>query len=202
MHFLSPTLFALVLALVQTSYAAPSSRGFVSKRTVYNLPASDEFIICGSRFYALPEIEAAVQEGINRARDTALRIRISTFPTLGFLDLANLLLMLSENYPHPYGNSEAFRLESECIGRQLWEYPIRPSRLFSESDVMAEVLDRVFFAIRGENPATNTAGDGTYCGVMTHEGSMVRNGFVLCEEEDSDDLEDVLEENEEDSDDD
>jgi hypothetical protein len=57
---------ALGLALSQTVSGLPAPGTVVNKREVFNLPVSDMFIDCGTGYkWARPEIEAAVQRGID-----------------------------------------------------------------------------------------------------------------------------------------
>ena len=62
---LSPfTLLSLALALMQTSSAAPAPANALSKRTVNNLPPSDQFISCPGYRYSAAQVEKAIQRGI------------------------------------------------------------------------------------------------------------------------------------------
>jgi hypothetical protein len=66
MLFSPSTLVALGLALSQTAFGLPAPGTTVNKREVFNLPPSDMFVDCGTGYkWARPEIEAAVQLGIN-----------------------------------------------------------------------------------------------------------------------------------------
>jgi len=64
---LSFPLLALVLAVAQT-HAAPTTPtpgfSYVSKRTVDNLPPSDQFVACPSYRYSREQVEKAIQQGI------------------------------------------------------------------------------------------------------------------------------------------
>jgi hypothetical protein len=66
------------------------------------------------------------------------------------------------------------------LGRTLWEFPIMNSGVYTGGD---SGLDRVVFAVRGDDPETNWALDGLYCGVMTHDGAPWGE-FRMCDEED------------------
>jgi hypothetical protein len=66
MLFSLSILMALGLALSQTVSGLPAPGTTVNKREVFNLPASDMFVDCGTNYkWARPEIEAAVQHGID-----------------------------------------------------------------------------------------------------------------------------------------
>jgi hypothetical protein len=66
MLFSPSTLVALGLALSQTVSGLPAPGTTINKREVFNLPPSDMFVDCGTGYkWARPEIEAAVQLGIN-----------------------------------------------------------------------------------------------------------------------------------------
>ena len=77
---LSPsTLLALGLALVQTSSAAPAPVSALSKRTVDNLPPSDQFVACPSYRYSRPQVEKAIQQGITTTPTTEPQPGMSSF---------------------------------------------------------------------------------------------------------------------------
>jgi hypothetical protein len=66
MLFSLSTIVALGLALSQTASGLPAPGTTMNKREVFNLPPSDMFVDCGTGYkWAKPEIEAAVQRGIN-----------------------------------------------------------------------------------------------------------------------------------------
>ena len=76
---LSPyTLLALGLALVQTSSAVPAPAGALSKRTVDNLPPSDQFVACPGYRYSRAQVEKAIQQGINLTPTNAPQPGMST----------------------------------------------------------------------------------------------------------------------------
>jgi hypothetical protein len=72
MHFSPSTiLLPLGLALVHTSFANPAPAGMLSKRTVDNLPPSDQFIACPGYRYSREQVEKAIQQAIYNTPTTA-----------------------------------------------------------------------------------------------------------------------------------
>ncbi|KAF7131349.1 hypothetical protein CNMCM5793_004463 [Aspergillus hiratsukae] len=158
---LSPfTLLALGLALVQTSSAAPAPVNALSKRTVDNLPPSDQFIVCPGYRYSRAQVEAAIQRGIITTPTTE--------PQPG-------------GYPHKFGNNRRLPFAPECQGKTLYEFPLlHGDTIYGGGNPGA---DRVVFFIYTDNPDTNPTQDGSYCGVMTHDGAPAGE-FALCPVED------------------
>lgn len=156
MQLTSSTLLAIGLALVHTSLAAPSREVGLSKRTVYNLPPSDQFVTCPKYLYSRPQVEKAIQRGI-------------------------ILTPVNEpqpgGYPHIFGNNKKLKFDDKCKGKKLWEFPLlHGDKIYGGGDPGA---DRVVFYIHTDNPDTKPTKDGTYCGVMTHDGAPPRE-FNLC----------------------
>ncbi|KAK8069259.1 hypothetical protein PG994_005875 [Apiospora phragmitis] len=76
----------------------------------------------------------------------------------------------SGKYPHGYGNREEIKFSDKCKGKTLEE-----SYTGTPPDPGA---DRVVVTVSNRDKKGNV--DVTYCGMMTHEGAPVRNGFVVC----------------------
>jgi hypothetical protein len=67
MHFSSSIPLALGFALLQTISAIPAPitpAHTLFKRTVDDLPPSDQFIVCPGYRYSRPQVENAIQRGI------------------------------------------------------------------------------------------------------------------------------------------
>ncbi|GIJ84577.1 hypothetical protein Asppvi_003424 [Aspergillus pseudoviridinutans] len=156
---LSPfTLLTLGLALMQTTSAAPAPAiaDSLSKRTVDNLPPSDQFIECPGYRYSRAQVEKAIQRGINTTPTNE--------PQPG-------------GYPHTFGNNRKLDFAKECKGKTLYEFPLlHGDSIYGGGDPGA---DRVVFFIHSSNPDTNPTQDGSYCGVMTHDGAPAGE-FALC----------------------
>jgi hypothetical protein len=77
-----------------------------------------------------------------------------------FVPLISLVRTLG-NFPHDFGNNNKLAFNGACAGRGLKEFPlIAGNRVFSGVNAGK---DRVVYS-----PYNNGAGDGTFCGVMTH----------------------------------
>ncbi|KAJ5300144.1 hypothetical protein N7508_007436 [Penicillium antarcticum] len=154
------TFLTLGLALVQTSSAAPAPVSALSKRTVDNLPPSDQFITCPGYRYSRAQVETAIQRGITNT------------PTNG---------PQPGGYPHVFGNNRKLKFSDACAGKKLYEFPIlHGDSVYGGGDAGA---DRVVFYLYTSNPDTDPTENGAYCGVMTHDGA-VRNEFALCPSKD------------------
>ncbi|CAN9255420.1 unnamed protein product [Alternaria alternata] len=161
MHFSPSTiLLPLGLALVHTSFANPVPAGMLSKRTVDNLPPSDQFIACPGYRYSREQVEKAIQQAIYNTPTTA--------PQPG-------------GYPKTFGNNRKLKFSDKCKGKTLKEFPIlHGDKIFGGGN---QGPDRVVFYIYTDNPDTDPTDDGAYCGVMTHDGAPERE-FDLCPVED------------------
>lgn len=78
------TLLALGLALLQTSSAVPAPAGALNKRTVDNLPPSDQFVACPGYRYSRAQVEKAIQQGINLTPTNAPQPGTSVYAFLPF----------------------------------------------------------------------------------------------------------------------
>ncbi|KAF2680938.1 Ribonuclease/ribotoxin [Lentithecium fluviatile CBS 122367] len=153
-------LLAFGSALLQTSSALPATAGILSKRTVDNLPPSDQFVACPGYRYSREQVEKAIQQGIITTPTNE--------PQPG-------------GYPHIFGNNRKLPFSEACNGKTLYEFPLlHGDSIYGGGDPGA---DRVVFYIYTDNPDTNPTDDGAYCGVMTHDGAPV-NEFALCPVED------------------
>ncbi|KAI6084070.1 Ribonuclease/ribotoxin [Hypoxylon rubiginosum] len=154
---LSPSiLLTSGLALMQMSSAAPAPIDALSKRTVYNLPPSTQFVTCPSYLYSSLQVNRAIQRGII--------LTPKEQPQPG-------------DYPHVFGNNRNLPFHEECKGKTLYEFPIlHGDAIYGGGEPGA---DRVVFYIYTNNPDTNPTDDGAYCGVMTHDGAP-RDRFALC----------------------
>lgn len=85
-------------------------------------------------------------------------------------------------YPHQYNNRENVQFAAVCKGKTLEEFPILSNhKVFTGSEnnpAVAPGADRVVVTVSKRDKKGNV--DVTYCGMMTHEGAPVRNGFVAC----------------------
>jgi hypothetical protein len=71
MLFLPSTLVAFGLALSPIASALPALSTTLTKREVFNLPDPTMFMECGTGYrWARPEIQAAVQRGMNSGDNT------------------------------------------------------------------------------------------------------------------------------------
>jgi len=84
-------------------------------------------------------------------------------------------------FPHIFGNNKKLPFAENCKGKKLYEFPLLPGgNVFGGGDPGA---DRVVFFIHSDNPDTTPTDDGSYCGVMTHDGAPAGE-FALCPVED------------------
>ncbi|KAK7973261.1 hypothetical protein PG988_007395 [Apiospora saccharicola] len=85
-------------------------------------------------------------------------------------------------YPHTFNNDEDIKFSEQCKGKDLDEFPIlKDHNVFTGAEKNPDVApgtDRVVVAVSNRDKKGNV--DVTYCGMMTHEGAPVRNGFVAC----------------------
>jgi hypothetical protein len=65
MQIPSPSVLSLVFALLHTHSAHALPSGNLNKRTVDNLPPSDQFVSCPSYRYSREQVKQAIQQGIN-----------------------------------------------------------------------------------------------------------------------------------------
>ncbi|KAK7917512.1 hypothetical protein PG985_011120 [Apiospora marii] len=85
-------------------------------------------------------------------------------------------------YPHVYNNREKVKFSAKCKGKTLDEFPILADhKLFTgreNNPAVAPGPDRVVVAV--SKPDKKGSVNVVYCGLMTHTGAPVRNGFVAC----------------------
>ena len=100
MHFSSTTTFlTLGLALVHTSFAIPAPLSTLSKRTVDNLPPSDQFVACPGYRYSRAQVEKAIQQGINLTPTNAPQPGMSAIKDLISHELHSSLNIYSKFIP-------------------------------------------------------------------------------------------------------
>ncbi|CUA72119.1 hypothetical protein RSOLAG22IIIB_10105 [Rhizoctonia solani] len=146
-----PALAAPAPATVPTGFDTRSPTVHLNKRTIYG-GKNAQCPAPNNQYYSKAAVEAAAQ----RAAD-----HLFAGTTVG-----------TGNYPHKFNNKEAF-VYPNC-SPPYYEFPIMASgQIFAGKNNKYPDADRVVIGNRAGNSAN-------LCGVMTHNGAPVKNGFLPC----------------------
>lgn len=120
---LSPLTMTLGLALVQTTSAVPAPVGALSRRTVDNLPPSDQFVACPGYRYSRHQVEMAIRRGIFNTPTLEPQPGMSTLYCIAIPPRTNLAPFCSRRLPPHIWQQPQITLLSGLQGQEAMGVP-------------------------------------------------------------------------------